>query len=58
MVQLFILYMIATVIVSYLGRGTRLGFWGVFVVSFFITPLTTLVILVLFDRTRALHRVE
>lgn len=52
MIQLFLLYMIAVVIVSYMGRDSRLGFWGVFVVSFLVTPLITFIILILFDRKR------
>jgi hypothetical protein len=55
MIQFFILYFIAAVFVSYIGRNSRLGFWGVLVVSFFITPVLTLIILILFGRTRALR---
>lgn len=54
MVQFIVLYLIAMVIVSYLGRDSRLGFWGVFVVSFIISPLATFIILILFNRKRAL----
>lgn len=46
----FILYMIACILVAYVGRASRLGFWGVLAASFFITPVLTFVILVLFGR--------
>jgi len=52
--QLFLLYLIASLFVSYLGRNSRLGFWGVLVVSFLITPVVSFIILILFGRSRVL----
>jgi len=55
MIQLYLLYFIASVFVGYFGRNSRLGFWGVLVASVLITPIVTFIILILFGRTRALR---
>jgi hypothetical protein len=43
-------YLLLCVIAGYLGKETRLGFWGVVLVSVFLTPVLTLLFLVLFGR--------
>ncbi|MFC3051541.1 hypothetical protein [Kordiimonas pumila] len=50
MIFYFLLHIIASVFVAYWGRESRLGFWGLLVASFLITPLLVFIILVLFGR--------
>lgn len=50
MTAIFILYLIACVFVGYIGRNSRLGFWGVLVASVLVSPLVTFIILILFGR--------
>lgn len=40
-----IVYIILAAICGLLGNRTRIGFWGVFLLSFFFTPITTLIYL-------------
>ena len=47
----WIAYLLLCIIAAYLGKGTRLGFWGVLVAGVFLTPVTSLVIVVLFGRS-------
>lgn len=50
MVVFFFLYLIASVFVGYIGRNSRLGFWGVLVASVLISPPVTFIVLILFGR--------
>jgi hypothetical protein len=50
MVVLILLLLIASVFVGYLGRNSRLGFWGVLVASIMFTPLLVFVVLILFGQ--------
>lgn len=36
---IFLVYLLACALVGYLGRKQRIGFWGFFLVSVFVTPL-------------------
>lgn len=45
MFTLFTLAIALNLIVSYLGRRRKTGFWGLFFGSMFLTPLTGVVIL-------------
>ena len=47
----WIAYILLCVIAAYLGKDTRLGFWGILVVGVFLTPLASLVMVVLFGRS-------
>ena len=44
-------YMLLCVIAAYIGKDTRLGFWGVLVAGVFLTPVISLAIVVLFGRS-------
>jgi hypothetical protein len=44
-------YLILCVIAGYLGRDSRLGFWGVTAASLFVTPVLTLLFVILFGRS-------
>lgn len=45
-------YLLLCVIAGYLGKDTRLGFWGITLVGFFLTPIIALVVVVLFGRPK------
>jgi hypothetical protein len=40
-------YVLLAVIAGYLGRDSRLGFWGVFVAGLILTPVLTLLFVIL-----------
>lgn len=44
-------YMLLCVIAAYIGKDTRLGFWGVLVAGVFLTPAISLAIVILFGRS-------
>lgn len=48
MLPLVALYLVACIIVSLYGRNSRLGLYGVFCASVFLTPITVAVGLLLF----------
>lgn len=50
MVVFLLLYLIASVFVGYIGRNSRLGFWGILVASVVLSPLLVFIILILFGR--------
>lgn len=55
MVYAAALYVILCLMVGFVGRWSRLGYWGVVLVSLALTPAVTgLCILFLSDRTRPL----
>ncbi len=55
MVYTAALYVLLCLIVGFLGRWSRLGYWGVVLVSLAVTPAVTgLCILFLSDRSRPL----
>ncbi|GAB7536556.1 hypothetical protein [Burkholderia sp. Ac-20379] len=44
------LYLLLCVTAGYLGKDSRLGFWGISLLAVVITPITALLIVVLFGR--------
>jgi hypothetical protein len=46
----YFLYFLAVLLVAYIGRNSRIGFWGIAVASFFFTPILVLILTVLFGR--------
>lgn len=44
------LYLLACVIAAFLGKESRLGFWGVLLVGVLMTPITSLICVLLFGR--------
>ncbi len=55
MVYTAALYLVLCLFVGFVGRWSRLGFWGVVLVSLAVTPaITGLCFLFLSDRTRPL----
>lgn len=44
-------YMLLCVIAAYIGKDTRLGFWGVLVTGVFMTPVVSLAIVILFGHS-------
>jgi hypothetical protein len=43
-----VLYVVVCLLAAYFGRGTRLGYWGTFVVSLILTPFLVVLFLLLF----------
>lgn len=48
--MIWVAYLLLCVIAGYLGRESRLGFWGVLVAGLFLTPVTALLLVLLFGR--------
>jgi Sec-independent protein secretion pathway component TatC len=44
------LYLLLCVTAAYLGKNSRLGYWGILVLAVVITPIAALLIVVLFGR--------
>lgn len=44
-----VLAVVATLLVAFYGRRTRLGFWGILVLSCFITPIPIFLALLLLN---------
>lgn len=53
-----LLYLLLCVIAGYLGKDSRLGFWGVFYVGLILTPVLAFLMVILFGRHDAAIRVE
>jgi hypothetical protein len=49
-----ILYLLLCIIAGYLGKESRLGFWGVAVVGVLLTPIVALFFVILFGRRGSL----
>lgn len=49
-----VLYVLLCVIAGWLGKASRLGFWGVAVVALFLTPVLAFLLLILFGRRGSL----
>jgi len=49
-----ILYLLLCVIAGWLGKGSRLGFWGVAVGALFITPAIAILLVIVFGRQGSL----
>jgi len=49
LLQLMI-YVLCCLGVGYLGRGTRLGFWGISALAFFVTPILVFVVLLFLNK--------
>jgi hypothetical protein len=49
-----ILYLLLCIIAGYLGKESRLGFWGVAVVGALLTPIVALFFVILFGRRGSL----
>jgi hypothetical protein len=47
-ILLFFGYLLLCLVVALLGRHTRIGYWGTFVVSLVVTPFLTFLFLVFF----------
>jgi hypothetical protein len=45
-----ILYLLLCVIAAFVGKDSRLGFWGIFTVALFLTPVVAFLLVVLFGR--------
>lgn len=50
--MIWVAYLLLCVIAGYLGRESRLGFWGVLVAGLFLTPVTSLLLVLLFGRPK------
>jgi hypothetical protein len=48
----WVAYLLLCIIAGYLGRETRLGFWGVSLAGVFLTPVAALLFVVLFGRPK------
>ena len=47
--QFIVAYFLLSVIAAYYGSKTRLGLWGILILSLIFTPIVTLIILFLFN---------
>jgi uncharacterized membrane protein len=43
-------YVVLSLLVAYMGHNTKFGFWGNFWVSFILTPIVGVVVLIAQDR--------
>jgi ABC-type molybdate transport system permease subunit len=50
MLNFAIAYLLLCVIAGYLGKDSRLGFWGVFYVSLILSPVLGFLMVILFGR--------
>lgn len=48
--SLILLYLLLCVIAAFLGKDSRLGFWGIFLVSLLLTPVLAFLLVLLFGR--------
>lgn len=46
------IYMVVCLLVAYFGRNTRIGYWGTFLVSLVLTPLITIVAVIVLGPKR------
>ena len=51
-------YLLLCIIAGYLGKDSRLGFWGVFYVALILTPVLAFLMVILFGRRDSAIRVE
>jgi len=49
----WVAYFLLCIIAAYLGKDTRLGFWGLLLAGVFLTPIVSLSIVVLLGRPKA-----
>lgn len=42
-----VLYVVVCFLVAYFGRNTRIGYWGTFLLSLLLTPLVTIVAVII-----------
>ena len=47
---LVLTYIVFCLLVGFVGRRTRVGYWGTAFVAFLLTPLLTFIVLILFGR--------
>ena len=47
-----VLYVVVCLLAAYFGRGTRLGYWGTFVMSLIFTSFLVVIFLLLFAPRR------
>lgn len=47
---LILLYLLLCVIAAFLGKQSRLGFWGVFLVALLLTPVLAFLLVMLFGQ--------
>jgi hypothetical protein len=48
----WIAYLLLCVIAGYVGKDSRLGFWGVSLVGLILTPVTALLFVILFGHPK------
>lgn len=53
---IFLVWVVASWIIGMLGRDTRFGFFGNFLISFLFSPLVGVILLIASDRSRKLSR--
>jgi len=51
-------YLVLCIIAGYLGKDSRLGFWGVFYVALILTPILAFLMVILFSRRDSEIRIE
>jgi len=56
--KFFILYILLCLICGVLGRNARTGFWSVFVLSFVLTPVFSLLMILFFGRNDEIKNLE
>ena len=58
MLNYILAYLVFCVIAGYLGKDSRLGFWGVFYVALILSPVLAFLMVILFGRRDASIRIE
>lgn len=48
--SLILLYLLLCVIAAFVGKESRLGFWGIFLVALLLTPVLAFLLVLLFGR--------
>jgi uncharacterized membrane protein len=52
MTMIFLIYVLASLVIAVIGVNRKLGFWGYFFGSLFLTPFVGLILLVASDKKK------
>lgn len=47
-----IIYIVICLVCAMFGMGTKLGFWGTLLMSIFLTPLVSMLVLLIMERLK------
>jgi len=55
MIYIFLIYIFLSFFTATMGRNTKLGFWGTFIMAILLTPVLTAILLIAFRAKRNLR---